>query len=139
MKLPVFIVALLLSAGLCIPLHATADTAELGAPIVELMPHFEKLAAELGLTAEQRATIDAWVAEAPLKRKQMEAETVALRAQLRDAILDGADRMTRENLKKELAAKQTRLIEMRSLCTRMLRQTLTADQFARVVASYRAG
>lgn len=46
--------------------------------------------------------------------------------------------MTRETLKKELAAKQTRLVEMRSLCTRMLRNTLTPEQFDKVVASYRA-
>ena len=47
--------------------------------------------------------------------------------------------MTREELKKALAAKRTRLVAMRSLCTRMLRQTLNDEQFARVVASYRAG
>ena len=64
---------------------------------------------------------------------------MATREQLRDAILSGAHRLQRETLKKQLAAQQTRLIEMRSLCARMLRQTLDAEQYARVVASYRAG
>ena len=45
----------------------------------------------------------------------------------------------REELKAELAAKMTRLVEMRALCTRMLRNTLTEEQFAKVVAAYRAG
>ena len=46
--------------------------------------------------------------------------------------------MQREALKQTLAAQQTRLVEMRALCTRMLRQTLTDEQFAKVVASYQA-
>ena len=41
-------------------------------------------------------------------------------------------------LKHTLAAQQTRLIEMRALCTRMLRQTLSNEQFAKVVASQKA-
>lgn len=137
MKLPAFAIGSILALGLALP-PAVNATDELGAPIVELMPHVKTLAAELQLSPEQRARIDAWAAEAPVKRRQLEAETRALRQQLRDAILDGADRLTREDLKQQLAAKQTRLIEMRSLCTRMLRDTLDDAQFARVVASYRA-
>ncbi len=139
MKYPVLIVAALLALGLGIPMLASADSPELGAPVVELMPHVGKLGEALNLTAEQQTRLAAWKAEAPARRKVLEAETLATRAQLREAILSGADRMQREALKKQLAEQQTRLIEMRSLCTRMLRQTLDADQFAKVVASYRAG
>ena len=81
----------------------------------------------------------AWQAEAPAKRKELEAQALATRAELGEAILNGADGIHREALKKRLAEQQTRPIEMRSLCTRMLRQTLNEDQFARVIASYRAG
>jgi hypothetical protein len=132
------LVAAVLAGCLALPSVASAD-GELGRPIVELMPQVKKLRAELGLNAEQQAALDAWIAEAPKKRKQLEAETLQIKQQLRDAILDGSDRLTREALKQALAEKQTRLIEMRSLCTRMLRQTLDEEQFARVVASYRAG
>lgn len=87
MKEPVSIVAALLALGLGIPMLANADASEIGATVVELMPHASKLVRALNLTAEQQA----------------------------------------------------RLIEMRRLCTRMLRQTLDDDQFAKLVASDRAG
>lgn len=139
MKFPLLIVAAALTAALAFPLSANPDIVELGVPIVELMPHVEKLRGELQLTGEQAARIDAWVAEAPDKRKQLEGSTLRLRMELRDAILNNTDRLTRETLKRDLAARQTRLIEIRVLCTRMLRQTLNTAQFDRVVASYRAG
>jgi len=37
---------------------------------------------------------------APAKRKEIESEVIALRVQLRDAILDGPERIHREELKK---------------------------------------
>lgn len=126
--------------GLALPLSAAADTRdELGVPFVELMPHVKKLRAELNLSAGQQARLDAWSAQAPEKRRELEAGTLKVREDLRTAILNGEGRLRREALKKTLAAKQTRLIEMRSLCTRMLRQTLTEEPFAKVVASDRAG
>ena len=138
MKTPVFVIGALLAIGLSLPMLANAENGELGPPIIELMPHVKKLAAELDLNAEQQSKLAAWKADAPLKRKALEAETLKTRTRLREAILQGADRMQREQLKRQLAAQQTRLIEMRSLCARMLRQTLTAEQFEKVVASYEA-
>ena len=138
MKTPLIVIGALLAIAMSLPMLASAQDSELGAPIVELMPHVNKLAAELGLNAEQQAKLAAWKADAPLKRKALEAETRQTRQQLRDAILQGAERMQREALKQTLAAQQTRLVEMRALCTRMLRQTLTDEQFAKVVASYQA-
>jgi len=120
-----------------VPLSAqSGETA--GSPIVELMPHVKQLRPSLGLNAQQDRVIDSWIAEAPARRKAMEAEMLELRAQMREAILSNRSRMVRERLKARLADKQSRLIEMRALCARMLRNTLTAEQFARVVESYRA-
>ncbi|MGB0720993.1 MAG: hypothetical protein ACPGU7_01245 [Gammaproteobacteria bacterium] len=116
-----------------LPFQATAAE-----PIVALMPIVKELRAELNLNADQNASLDAWLAEAPAKRKSLEGEVAALRSELRDAILDGSTRMQRDDLKARLAAKETRLIEMRSLCTRFLRNTLDKDDFDRVVATYRA-
>ena len=129
----------IIAIAIALPSFASAEEIDLGTPIVSLMPHLKKLRTELNLDEKQNVTIDNWIAEAPAKRKEMESEVIALREQLRDAILDGSERIHREELKKLLADKNTRLIEIRSLCTRMLRNTLNAEQFAKVVASYRAG
>ena len=123
---------------LAFPSFAIAEEINLGTPIVKLMPHLKKLQPELNLNEKQITTIDNWVAKAPAKRKALESEVIVIRMQLRDAILDDAERITREKLKVQLAEKNTRLIEMRSLCTRMLRNTLNKAQFDKVVASYRA-
>ena len=128
-----------IAIAVAFPSFVSAEEIDLGTPIVALMPHLKKLRTELDLNKQQNTTIDNWIAAAPAKRKAMESEVVALRKQLRDAILDGSERIHREELKKQLAAKNTRLIEMRSLCTRMLRNTLSEEQFDKVVASYRAG
>lgn len=116
---------------------STAST-ELAAPIIALMPHVKALRAELNLSAEQNQTIDAWLAEAPAKRQSLEKETVAVRAQLRNALLERAPRTEREALKTTLAEQEKRLTEMRSLCARMLYKTLDSEQYAKVVARYRA-
>lgn len=139
MKIKHIIISSALALIVATPFTAVADTSELGAPIVQLMPHFKEIRAQLNLNTDQNTTIDDWLAAAPAKRKAMENETIAVRQQLRDAILDGAPRIKREALKGQLAEKQTRLIEMRSLCTRMLRDTLNKEQFSKVVKNYRAG
>ncbi len=129
----------IVAIAIAMPSFVSAQEIDLGTPIVALMPHLKKLRPELNLNDQQNATIDNWLAEAPAKRKEIESEVIGLREQLRDAILDGSERIHREGLKKQLADKSTRLIEMRSLCTRMLRNTLNEEQFAKVVDSYRAG
>ena len=45
----------------------------------------------------------------------------------------------RERLKRDLLATEKQLIELTALCVRMLRTTLTPQQFATVVKAYRAG
>lgn len=128
----------IVAIAIAFPAFVSAEKIDLGTPIVSLMPHLKKMRTELHLDKQQNTTIDNWIAEAPAKRKALESEVVTLRKQLRDAILDGSERIHREELKKQLAAKNTRLIEMRSLCTRMLRNALNKEQFDKVVASYRA-
>lgn len=129
----------IIAIAIVFPSFVSAEEINLGTPIVKLMPHLKKLRLELNLNEKQITTIDNWVAEAPAKRKALESEVITLRKQLRDAILDGSERIHREQLKKQLSAKNTRLIEMRSLCTRMLRNTLNEKQFNKIVTSYRAG
>lgn len=139
MKFSKIAMSSIVAIAIAFPTFVNAEEIDLGTPIVSLMPHLKKMRAELHLDKQQNTTINNWIAEAPAKRKELESEVVTLRKQLRDAILDGSERIHREELKKKLAAKNTRLIEMRSLCTRMLRNTLNAEQFDKVVSSYRAG
>ncbi len=129
----------IIAIAIAFPVFVSAEEIDLGTPIVSLMPHLKKMRTELDLDKNQNATIDNWIAEAPAKRKALESEVISLHKQLRNAILDGSERIHREKLKKQLAEKNTRLIEMRSLCTRMLRNTLNKEQFDKVVSSYRAG
>jgi hypothetical protein len=139
MKFSKIAMSSIVAIAIAMPSFVSAQEIDLGTPIVTLMPHLKKLRTELDLNDQQNATIDNWLAGAPAKRKEIESEVIAIRMQLRDAILDGSERIHREELKKQLAEKNTRLIEMRSLCTRMLRNTLNEEQFAKVVDSYRAG
>jgi predicted transcriptional regulator len=109
---------------------------ELAEPIVKLMPHIKAVRDELKLTAEQSSTIDSWLAEAPKKRKTLEQEVLNIRSELRVSLLNREGRMKREELKTRLSAANTRLIEMSSLCARMLHNTLTKAQYAKVVKHY---
>lgn len=128
-----------LALSLCLPGISFSASNELGEPIIALMPHLKEIRSELNLSEEQNKTIDAWLAEAPAKRKALEKETLAVREQLRKALLERAPRLEREKLKTELAEKNNRLIEMRSLCARMLHKTLDKDQYAKLVAAYQTG
>jgi hypothetical protein len=120
------------------PLMAQAAIQDLPTPIIELMPHVKKLAesGKLQLTAEQKKVLDDWMANAPAKRKAMEADYVQLRQELRAAILDNKDRIEREKLTSALLAKEEELIKMRGICHRMLVKELTPAQFDMVKTAY---
>lgn len=133
--------ALATALAFTLPLQVQAVQQDLPFPIIELMPQVKQLtqSGKLQLNAEQKATIDNWVAEAPKKRKEVEAQYIDIRQQLRDAILDNADRVKREALIKELQHKDDELIKMRSLCNQMLTKTLTPEQYELVKSSYLNG
>ena len=137
MKMIPMIATMLLAVSFALPMSASADNRELAAPVIELMPHLKKLRTDLNLNDDQNKVIDNWLAEAPIKRKELEAQTIEVRAKLREALLNRDERMVRDRLKKELQEMNTRLIEMRSLCARMLHDTLTDEQYTKVVDSYR--
>jgi len=120
------------------PVQAMAGGKDLPPPIVELMPHVQKLAPDLNLSAEQQERLDRWLAEAPAKRRELEQEYLAIQQKLREAILEREERIVREELIAKLADKSKQLIQMRSLCVRMLEDTLSDEQYEQVVASYRA-
>lgn len=108
----------------------------LSSPIVELVGIAKS--ADLRLSDEQKAKLDAWVAEAPAKRKAIENEQVQLRTQLREALLSGKPADERKALIDKIADNEAQLLNMRSRCTDFLRNLLTAEQFEKVIAAYRA-
>lgn len=138
MKLQTTLAASLLAITSALPFSmAQAEPAiALSSPIVELVAIAKT--ADLGLNDEQKAKLAAWVAEAPAKRKAMEHEQVQLRTQLREAILSGKPTDERKVLIDKIAASEAQLLTMRSGCTDFLRGLLTAEQFDKVVAAYKA-
>ncbi len=132
---------ILLSAALALAIPALAHAQQaptpqekgLSAPVVALMPVLMKNGEALGLDAAQKAALDDWMATAPKKRAALEDETVALRAEMKAAILAGAPVADREALAARIGANETALIMMRSGCVDNLRKLLTADQFAALV------
>ncbi|MCM2563395.1 Spy/CpxP family protein refolding chaperone [Lutimaribacter sp. EGI FJ00015] len=111
---------------------------ELSAPIVAFTPVIVKNADVLNLTEVQRADLKQWTSTMPAKRKATETEARDARAALRQAIIEGAPQAEREALAQKVGEVETRLVLMRSACTDHWRGVLTEDQFAQMVALYRA-
>ncbi|MGB9670308.1 MAG: hypothetical protein ACPLXR_04005 [Halothiobacillaceae bacterium] len=130
--------SLLLTASLLAsaPSVLAEPAISLASPVVELVGIAKS--ADLGLNDEQKSKLEAWIKEAPAKRKALENEQVQLRTQLREAILAGKPEEDRMGLIEKISANEKQLLTMRSKCSDFLRQLLTPEQFDKVVAAYRA-
>jgi len=138
MNIPFILIPLLLTFALSTPAMAEkANTSELASPIIELMPAFKKVRDALKLEEKQAKEIEAWMAEAPAKKKELKQDVLAIRAELRDSLINRDSRIKREELKFKLSEANRRIIEMQSLCARMLHNTLTDKQYGQVVAEYK--
>lgn len=111
---------------------------QLASPIIELVPVVKAQADTLGLNADQKAKLEAWMAEAPIKRKAMEQEQIELRTKLRAAVLTLNADDERKILIEQITANEAKLLTMRAKCVDFLRDLLTAAQFDKVVAAYKA-
>lgn len=116
-----------------------SPASELSAPIVALVPVVKQHAAELKLSEEQQTWLREWMASMPAKRMAVEEETVALRARLRELILEGGDMAERESLIKQIGEKEAQLLSMRAKCVDAFRDKLDKEQFAKAVEFYRQG
>lgn len=106
---------------------------ELSQPIVAFTPVVAKNQDALNLTEEQRADVKNWLATMPAMREAVEADTIALRADLRDAIKAGAPVDQRQAIADKIGANEAKMVMMRSNCTDHWRAVLTADQFAQML------
>ena len=111
----------------------TGQNSGLSRPVIQLTGLLAKNMDMLNLDEAQREDVKNWVASMPAHRKALEAETVALRAEMRQAIIDGAPVETREALAAKIGANETRMVMMRSNCTDHWREVLSAEQFAALI------
>ncbi len=138
MKINKLLIPSLLALTLSAPVLAKGTSStELASPIVSLMPALVEIRNELNLDDKQDKSIDAWLASAPAKKKEHQQQVLAIRAELRKAIINRDSRVKRDELKTQLNEANTRLIELSSICTRHLHSTLSNEQYAQVVAQYK--
>ncbi|WP_432450304.1 hypothetical protein [Aliiroseovarius marinus] len=105
----------------------------LSRPIIQLTGILAKNMDVLGLNEDQRADVKNWISTMPTNRKALETETVALRAALRQAIIEGRATEDRQALADKIGANEVRLVMMRSNCTDHWRSVLSEDQFAQLI------
>ena len=113
-------------------------TVQLANPIIELVPIVKSQSEQLGLSTDQKAKLEAWMTDAPTKRKAVEQEQIELRGKLRAAILAMNADDERKVLIEQITANEAKLLSMRAKCVDFLRGLLTAEQFDKVVAAYKA-
>ncbi|MBK5947677.1 hypothetical protein CCR83_14785 [Rhodobacter veldkampii DSM 11550] len=105
----------------------------LSTPVIALTGVLAKNADALGLTDSQRAALKDWVGTMPARREALEAETVALRADMQAAIATGSPVAERQELADKIGANETALIMMRSDCVDHWRAILSPEQFAKLL------
>lgn len=108
-------------------------------PVVELMPLTMRYEADLKLTPEQIASLDAYRKQAMPGRVALQKKILDLRGQLRMAILDNKPVAEREALMGQIAEAEVAHFKGRDRCVEHLRTTLNAEQFAELTRLYLAG
>lgn len=107
-------------------------------PVVELMPLTMRYEADLKLTPEQIASLDAYRKQAMPGRVALQKKILDLRGQLRMAILDNKPAAEREALMGQIAEAEVAHFKGRDRCVEHLRTTLNAEQFAELTRLYLA-
>ena len=128
--------ALVAGAGLAQAKSVPGDGA---IPVVELMPLTMRYEADLKLTPEQIASLDAYRKQAMPGRVALQKKILDLRGQLRMAILDNKPAAEREALMGQIAEAEVAHFKGRDRCVEHLRTTLSAEQFAELTRLYLAG
>lgn len=130
--------ALALAAGAGLA-QAKAVPGDGAIPVVELMPLTMRYEADLKLTPEQIASLDAYRKQAMPGRVALQKKILDLRGQLRMAILDNKPAAEREALMGQIAEAEVAHFKGRDRCVEHLRTTLNAEQFAELTRLYLAG
>lgn len=91
---------------------------------------------ELALTQEQKDVLMKFRQEEAPRRMVLEKNIVALRGNLRQAILSGEPQEKRDELIEQIILSELAHIQIRNRCVDLLRKTLTTGQFDKVKNLY---
>jgi hypothetical protein len=127
---------LVLGSGLAAAKSVPGDGA---IPVVELMPLTMKHEAELQFTAEQIQALDDYRKQAMPGRVALQKKILALRGELRMAILDNKPTAEREALMKQIAEAEVEHFKGRERCVEALRKIMSAEQFTQISKLYLDG
>ncbi|UWQ04405.1 hypothetical protein [Aliiroseovarius crassostreae] len=132
---PLFLAAAM-TCAMAIPSHAQQSQPAktgLSVPVIMLTGILNKNQDVVGLDEAQKEILQNWMASMPAQRKALEDETVALRAEMKAAIIKGSPVEERQALAGKIGANETTLVMMRSNCTDHWREVLTPEQFAKLI------
>ena len=108
-------------------------------PVVELMPLTMKHEADLKLSAEQIQALADYRKQAMPGRVAVQKKILAMRGELRMAILDNKPAADREALMDQIAAAEVEHFKGRDRCVEAVRKIVSAEQFAQLSKLYLDG
>lgn len=130
------VLALLAATGLSLAKSVPGDAA---IPVVELMPLTMRYEVDLKLSAEQIQALADYRQQAMPGRLGMQKKIVALRGELRMAMLGNKPAAEREALMQQIAEAEVEHFKGRDRCVEALRKILSAEQFAQLSKLYLDG
>jgi Spy/CpxP family protein refolding chaperone len=130
------VLALLAATGLSLAKSVPGDGA---IPVVELMPLTMRYEVDLKLSAEQIQALADYRQQAMPSRLGVQKKIVALRGELRMAMLGNKSAAEREALMQQIAEAEVEHFKGRDRCVEALRKILSAEQFAQLSKLYLDG
>ena len=130
------VLALLAAAGFSLAKSVPGDAA---IPVVELMPLTMRYEVDLRLSAEQIQALADYRQQAMPGRLGVQKKIVALRGELRMAMLGNKPAAEREALMQQIAEAEVAHFKGRDRCVEALRKILSAEQFAQLSKLYLDG
>jgi Spy/CpxP family protein refolding chaperone len=130
------VLALLAATGLSLAKSVPGDAA---IPVVELMPLTMRYEVDLKLSAEQIQALADYRQQAMPGRLGVQKKIVALRGELRMAMLGNKPAAEREALMQQIAEAEVEHFKGRDRCVEALRKILSAEQFAQLSKLYLDG
>jgi Spy/CpxP family protein refolding chaperone len=130
------VLALLAATGLSLAKSVPGDGA---IPVVELMPLTMRYEVDLKLSAEQIQALADYRQQAMPGRLGVQKKIVALRGELRMAMLGNKPVAEREALMQQIVEAEVEHFKGRDRCVEALRKILSAEQFAQLSKLYLDG
>ena len=130
------VLTLLAATGLSLAKSVPGDAA---IPVVELMPLTMRYEVDLKLSAEQIEALADYRQQAMPGRVGVQKKIVALRGELRMAMLGNKPAAEREALMQQIAEAEVEHFKGRDRCVEALRKILSAEQFAQLSKLYLDG